>query len=250
MKRKLIFGLILVLVIGAVGFALNLVGNPSQPVSKFLQAAKADTAVSINDRGGYIEIIPNTLQTAATKGIIFYPGGLVTAESYIYPWTQVSKLTNVPVYIAKMPLNLAILNVNAADKIIADNPQIKSWIMSGHSLGGAMLSEYLKAGRNLPKIKALIFQAAFPNDDFLKTNSNLQILSLIGTKDGKITTLKSKEEAKKLPTQAIQTEITGMNHAQFGAYGKQSGDLSASISNEDAWAEWTTIVAKFIDMIK
>lgn len=250
MKRTVIFGVILLLIIAGGLYFLNWVGNPSRPLANYLALAKADTAVSINDKGGYIEIIPATTNGQIRKGIIVYPGGLVTSESYIYPWVQVSKLTDSGIFIAKMPLNLAIFNVNASDKIIADKSEIQTWIISGHSSGGAMISEYLKAGRNLPKIKAIILMAAFPNDDFLKSNKTLKILSIRGSEDGKISANKFNEEMSKLPATVQKVEIPGMNHAQFGAYGKQSGDLTPKISDEDAWAEWVSIVVNFVDMIK
>jgi pimeloyl-ACP methyl ester carboxylesterase len=43
----------------------------------------------------------------------------------------------VLVVITPMPLSLAIFNTGAANAVIDTYPQISTWILAGHSLGGA-----------------------------------------------------------------------------------------------------------------
>ena len=42
-----------------------------------------------------------------------------------------------------MPGNLAVLDMNAADGICEQYPEIESWYMAGHSLGGSMAASYI-----------------------------------------------------------------------------------------------------------
>ena len=46
------------------------------------------------------------------------------------------------VVITPMPLNLAIFNTGAADSVIESYPEITTWILAGHSLGGASAGIY------------------------------------------------------------------------------------------------------------
>jgi hypothetical protein len=46
--------------------------------------------------------------------------------------------------IVPMPLDLAVLGINRADDVIEAYPDVDSWVIGGHSLGGAMTAEYLK----------------------------------------------------------------------------------------------------------
>lgn len=49
-----------------------------------------------------------------------------------------------------MPRNLAVLDVNAADGITEQYPDIDVWYLGGHSLGGAMAANYAANRNNLP----------------------------------------------------------------------------------------------------
>lgn len=53
--------------------------------------------------------------------IIFYPGGLVEPESYA-PFAKRMAEKGHRVYVASMPLNLAIFGQNKADSFIAEHP--------------------------------------------------------------------------------------------------------------------------------
>ncbi|MFN2221966.1 MAG: alpha/beta hydrolase, partial [Candidatus Promineifilaceae bacterium] len=70
------------------------------------------------------------------KGLIYYPGGLVDPEAYAVTAQGIADAGYL-VVIPKMPLNLAFTGINRADGIRADFPEIESWVIGGHSLGGA-----------------------------------------------------------------------------------------------------------------
>ena len=72
--------------------------------------------------------------------IIFYPGALVEPESYSN-WAETVAKAGYPVYIVKMPLDLAILAPNRGEKILAQQPN-RDYVIGGHSLGGVMASRF------------------------------------------------------------------------------------------------------------
>ena len=69
------------------------------------------------------------------------------------------------VIIVKMPLNLAILSPNVADKIITTYDNIDTWGVSGHSLGGVMDSKYASTNDN---IRGVALYASYPSGNELK----------------------------------------------------------------------------------
>jgi dienelactone hydrolase len=93
------------------------------------------------------------------RGLIYYPGGLVDPEAYAVTAQGIADAGYL-VVIPKMPLNLAFMGINRADGIQADYPKIKSWVIGGHSLGGAMAAEYAK--KNVESLNGLIMYASYP----------------------------------------------------------------------------------------
>ena len=69
----------------------------------------------------------------ATKGFIFYPGGKVEYTAYI-PLMQACAEEGILCVLVEMPFNLAVLDVNAADGIQEEYPEIEEWYIGGHSL--------------------------------------------------------------------------------------------------------------------
>ena len=54
--------------------------------------------------------------------IIFYPGALVDPGSYS-PWAQTLAKAGYPVYLLKMPLDLAILAPNRGEQVLSQQPK-------------------------------------------------------------------------------------------------------------------------------
>jgi len=127
-----------------------------------------------------------------------------------------------------MPLDLAVLNANAAAAIIKDNGRITDWVLAGHSLGGVMAASY--AADNPSAWKALILLAAYP--DQKKPLRTGRVLSISASEDGLSTPQEIRNSAHFLPADTFFLEIAGGNHAQFGSYGKQKGDGEALITPE------------------
>lgn len=68
----------------------------------------------------------------------------------------------------------------------------------------------------------------------LEERDELTVLSISGSRDGLATSAEISERRPLLPPEAIMVEVEGMNHAQFGRYGPQRGDLEAEISDDAA----------------
>lgn len=173
---------------------------------------------------------PNAEQDKGV-GFIFYPGGKVEDKAYSVLLQQLAQqgITGVLVH---MPFNLAVFDINAADKVYAQFPEIKHWVMGGHSLGGAMASSY--AVKNQDRIEGLVLLGAYPVKD-----SDLPTLAIYGSEDKVLN--KSKLSASLDPY-----VIEGGNHAQFGNYGAQKGDGEATITREEQQRVAVEEITKFI----
>jgi triacylglycerol esterase/lipase EstA (alpha/beta hydrolase family) len=180
-------------------------------------------------------------------GIIFYPGGLVEATAYAPILHKISD-EGILVVITPMPLNLAIMNTNAANDVIDSFPKIKKWIIAGHSLGGAAAAIY--AENHPERIDAIILWDSYPANSADLSNNAISALSIFGTTNGVPNPENFNETRHLLPINTSFIGIEGANHAQFGDYGPQKGDVIASISMSEQQKRTADIVLEFIKEIQ
>lgn len=161
--------------------------------------------------------------------IIFYPGALVEPEAYSN-WAESLAKVGYPVYILKMPLDLAVLAPERANKVLSDNPN-RSFVLGGHSLGGVMASRFAK--KHPKKLAGMFFLASYPDGKGSLAKMDIPVLSLTGEND-KVLNHEAYEKAKgDLPKGTEFQEIAGGNHAGFGAYGPQKGDGKSTTQNQN-----------------
>ena len=198
---------------------------PADPaVNMYLESTDR---VEIED-GRWLTFMPTG--KSPTVGFIFYPGGNVDHLAYAPTLHRIAEagyfVVDVP-----MPMDLAVLAPNKAQKVLDAYPEIETWVIGGHSLGGAMSARFVYENPGL--IEGLVFWAAYPADSNSLVDVDVPILSLYGTKDGVATLSKIERRFELLPDDTMYTPIEGGNHAQFGYYGPQNRDLEASISREE-----------------
>lgn len=78
-----------------------------------------------------------------------------------------------------MPCNLAVLDMNAANGIQEEFPDIHNWYIGGHSLGGAMAASYV--AKHTSEYKGLVLLGAYSTKDI--SSSGLKVLSVYGSED-------------------------------------------------------------------
>ncbi len=180
------------------------------------KALISDESVDINI-GEFITFTPTNKEV--DKGFILYPGAKVDAKAYAPLAKQVAN-AGYEVIIVDMPFDFAMFKKDKAQEVIDKYPNIKNWVIGGHSLGGVVASQFASTN---DEIDGVVFLASYPMKDELK-NSDKKVVSIWGSKDGVLNfenLVKSKEN---LPTNTEYVEIEGANHAQFGDYGIQKGD--------------------------
>ncbi len=149
------------------------------------------------------------------QGIIIYPGAKVEAAAYT---TLASRLNRYgfTVVIADFPLRFAFFDIDVADQIMEERPEIESWVIIGHSLGGTMAGYYAADANN---IDALVFLASYTTADV-----NVDSLYIYGSNDEILS-------VDKVPTDNLYI-IEGGNHAGFANYGPQKNDGELGLAKE------------------
>ncbi|WP_252313112.1 alpha/beta fold hydrolase [Sinobaca sp. H24] len=161
--------------------------------------------------------------------VIFYPGGLVEEQAYA-PLAQGLAEKGFTTYIVKMPVNLAVLAPDRAEKILEENPD-KEFVIGGHSLGGSMASRY--AAENAQAVQGVFFLASYPDEGGRLDQTDLPVLSITAGRDGVLNQDSYNEAEAYLPDETESADLTGGNHAGFGSYGPQDGDGEAAISSAE-----------------
>lgn len=175
-------------------------------------------------------------------GLIFYPGGKVEYTAYV-PLMKALAGEGIQCVLVEMPFNLAVLDVNAADGIREQYPEIEDWYIGGHSLGGSMAASYL--ADHADGFEGLLLLGSYSTADL--SDTDLDVLSIYGSEDMVLNHEKYGEYMPNLPDDFTEYVIDGGCHAYFGMYGEQEGDGTASISNEEQIALTVSAVKHWME---
>lgn len=237
--RKLKIGLtvIFALVVIVTGCGLIWAMNPYRAEQSAYAAAIVSPAVAIETHNGFITI--HRLNSQSKIGLMFYPGLRVEPEAYVHKLSQIATAVDIQIVIGRPPLNIAAFSIRQGDDMRKAVPGVDSWYVGGHSLGGAMACLYTKWNPN--RVAGVMLWGTYCGTDI--SSLPIRVLSVSGENDGVFPPAKISAARKELPVNATIVEVKGMDHAQFGNYGPQSGDAAATIT-DDAAADALSIAAK------
>jgi hypothetical protein len=247
MKKRLKSALIVIgviFILGVIGFVIWGL-TPLGPTDEALAAMESNAQVTVQDKGNFIVFTP-TSNTPIT-GFIFYPGGHVDYRSYA-PVAQEIAGRGYMVSIVRMPLSLAVFGINQADGVITTYPDMRYWVIGGHSLGGSMAASY--AQKHADKVQGLALWAAYPETSNDMSSTGLKGLSTYGSNDQVLNRDAFNETLALLPPGTILKVIQGGNHAQFGNYGLQPGDGTATISSSDQQMQAADLTARLLRAVE
>jgi len=234
-------GLVAVLAVFAFSVWANI---PRAAEPGALDAAMADSDVEVR-LGPTVELRP--VGRIPRRAVVFYPGARVAPEAYVATWAPIVATTDTLVLIPQMPFNLAVFGRSRADGLITDRPQIDAWWVGGHSLGGSMAASWL-GGQPEGRVEGLVLWASYATQGAgLGERVDIRVLSVSGSRDGLATPEDIADRSETLPDDTTFVEIDGMNHAQFGRYGEQRGDLAPTIDDREAQRRLTESHVRFWD---
>lgn len=187
-------------------------------------------------------------------GLMFIPGGLVDPRAYIKSFERFTLDHQMPVLILKVRSNLAVFNSRQARRV-RNEFKDKKWYIGGHSLGGVVAA--MSVGQEPDSYEGLFLQGSYSITDL--SHWDEPVFSFIAENDGLIDSTAFEENEPHLPEgiyidspyslglgdthgKTVYYTIKGGNHAQFGNYGEQEGDLQAEISAKKQQSEFFNVL--------
>lgn len=196
----------------------------------------ANEEISVSETAQGILLSP--ADGASTTGLVFIPGAKVDPWAYAAILQGIVTEQDTTVVITRPWLNLAFFDLRGLDSFTSAAPEIDTWIVGGHSLGG------VRACQLAADADALTLFASYCATDI--AGSGLSVLSIAGSED-LLTTPEDVADARALlPADAELVEIEGAAHASFGDYGAQSGDGTATISAAEMHAQVTALLSDLV----
>ncbi|WDH77983.1 alpha/beta hydrolase [Microbacterium esteraromaticum] len=202
-----------------------------------LARAEANPGLVIDDAPQGVVLTPAA--GGSTRGLVFIPGAKVQPEAYIAILQDVAVEHGVSVVITRPWLNLAFFDPRGMDAFTSAAPNVDTWMVGGHSLGG------VRGCQLAGDADALVLFASYCAADL--SGSGLPVLSISGSEDGLSTPQKIADARDLLPADAEMVQIDGAAHASFGDYGPQAGDGTPSISDDDMRTQITELVSGLAD---
>ncbi len=194
---------------------------------------RSTAAVAVNDRETVLEFRP--ARTKHGSALIFFCGAGVSAKAYA-PLLRPIAEAGYPVFVIKLPYRLAPLDshketaIERARNVGTAHPEVSRWVVAGHSLGGALAARMVRDDPSMIAAMVLI-GTTHPKQEDLSTVS-MPVTKVYASNDGVAPRDRVLATKALLPQHTKWIEIRGGNHSQFGHYGHQLFDGTATITRE------------------
>jgi hypothetical protein len=187
------------------------------------------------------------IQEDSSVGVIYYPGGLVHPHAYASFAKALSMETHYSVFVTTPLFHLAITQIDLADKVISQHPEIITWIMGGHSLGGTAAAFY--SIEHVDQITGLFLLASYTTQQADFSLTDLPVINIVGSEDLVLNQTTYLANQQYLPANRVEVIIEGGNHSQFADYGPQRGDGIASINGLEQEAMVVHALATWLEQL-
>ena len=228
-----VVGVVLVVVIG---WGIAAYGTTTD--AKAAMVSDARVRVQQDESGAY-RFSPLATAKPVPVGLMFFPGGMVSAESYA-PLARAVAAAGYPVILVPLPrrgmfgaswvpdaLHIALGAIHEDERAVR-------WVLAGHSLGGALAArlaiDLQGSGARIVAGVLLIGTTQPKNSVMIKYP--FPVTKIVATNDGLAPIAEAEANRAFLPPSTHWIRIEGGNHSQFGWYGFQPFDHFASISRE------------------
>jgi dienelactone hydrolase len=189
--------------------------------------------ISIVNDSTTLQFLPRP--PSGTNALVFICGGGVSAHAYA-PLLRPLADAGYPVFIVKLPYRFAPLEAHkqaAIDRVrntMSANQRVSRWVISGHSLGGALACRAALSDPSAFSAMVLI-GTTHPKQDDLSTLP-IQVTKVYASNDGVAPPNRTLANKGLLPETTKWVEIKGGNHSQFGHYGHQLFDGKGTITRK------------------
>ncbi|NNL14130.1 MAG: hypothetical protein HKO82_10655 [Acidimicrobiia bacterium] len=193
------------------------------------ECTDASCIASVVEARGAVEFTPRS--QAPRTGLILFPGASVDIRAYA-PLAHLIADSGHFVALVPVPGGVSLGNEDRVDDVVAAHPEINTWFVGGHSLGGVAAATYAANERAESIVSGLVLWASYLDEMADLPDIELAVTSIYGSEDGLTTVAEVEANRGYLPAETRYVAIEGGNHAQFGFYGTQDGDGAPLISPE------------------
>ncbi len=203
---------LLLLLLGLGGFWIWGQVNLAAASPAALAALNAEPAVSVNDETW---VVFKPKHASPRTGVIFYPGANCDPRGYAPVFTRIAKAGYLVVDVP-MPFNFAIFGPDKARKVMESYPDIKQWIIMGHSMGGAMASTF--ADHHTESLAGVILWDSYPPTPNDLSQSGLNVWHIHRARADGSPPEKFSAMRTLFPADSRWVPIPGGIHMNFGSF--------------------------------
>jgi pimeloyl-ACP methyl ester carboxylesterase len=242
---KYLLGTVIVLALLVGGYWAWGQKNLAKPTAQALAALVSDSQVRVEDDDW---LVFSPASAAATTGVIFYPGANCDVRGYAPIFRKLAAAGYLVVDV-RMPFNFAIYAPDRADAVRAAFPEVRRWVMMGHSMGGAMAGYY--AYHHSADLAGLVVWDSYPPESNDLSESGLPIWHIHraladGSPPEKFTRMRHL-----YPADSQWVPIRGGIHMYFGSFdgGGYVDQWKPTISRDEQLDEVTAATLKALAAI-
>lgn len=209
---------------------------------------RSSDKVTVLDRPTTLQFLPNS--SIRQAALVFFCGSGIAAYAYA-PLLKPIAEAGFPVTVIKLPYRFAPFEahkreaINRARQQMTQQPKGVHWIVSGHSLGGALAARL--AHSNEEAIAALVLVGTTHPKKTDMSNLTAPVTKIYASHDGIAPVDRVMANRALLPSHTEWAEIDGGNHSQFGHYGHQLLDGDATISRQAQQSKTRAILLEVLD---
>ena len=214
------------------------------------EAIRGDDSVTVTE--GEHHWILQRRTNPAEIGVVFFPGGMVDHVAYA-PLLRDIAAAGYPSVLIRVPRRGTFGGAEGAEPLnravaaMREVPQVRRWVVAGHSRGGEIASRL--AQTQAPSLAGLVLIGTSHPRDISLAHLRIPVMRIYGTRDTVADVEKLERTKSNLPPHTEHVRIDGGNHSQFGAYGFQPGDWPATISREEQHAQTLEAILSLLNRI-
>jgi pimeloyl-ACP methyl ester carboxylesterase len=191
--------------------------------------------ITVSESRDSIRFAPRSGDRAAA--LLFFPGSAVDPRAYA-PMCRAVAENGYEAVIVKMPFRWPLFESQKVETLrralAVVSGSDRRWVVSGHSLGGAMAVRFAHEQPALTSALVLL-GTTHPRDHDL-SRATYPAAKVYGTNDRIAPAEKIEANRALMPPHTQWVRIEGGTHLQFGHYANQPGDGDPGISHEQQQA--------------